>query len=61
MLKIGEACNRNSVVFFSFLYVDKEQILKEILSLVSAKASQDTDFPTKVIKDNADILSEFLL
>ena len=42
------------------MHVDKEQILKEILSLESTKASQDTDIPTKIIKDNADIFSDFL-
>ena len=47
--------------FFSFSHVDKEQILKEIVNLYSTKASQDTDIPTKIIKDNADIFSDFLL
>ena len=36
--------------FFSFSHVDKEQIL----SLDSAKAGQDTDIPTKIIKSNAE-------
>ena len=47
--------------FFSFSHVDKEQILKETVNLYSTKASQDTDIPTKIIKDNADIFSDFLL
>ena len=33
-------------------YLDKGQMFKEILSLDSA--SQDTDIPTKIIKENAD-------
>ena len=37
----------NACSFFSFLHVDKEQILKEILDLDSTKASQDTDIPKK--------------
>ena len=45
--------------FFSFSHVDKEQILKETVNLYSTKASQDTDIPTKIIKDNADIFSDF--
>ena len=45
---------------FSFLHVDNEQILKEILSLDFTKASQGTDIPTKIIKDNAGIFSDFL-
>ena len=32
-----------------------------ILSLDSTKVSQDTGIPTKIIKDNADIFSDFLL
>ena len=36
-------------------HLDEEQILKEILGVDSAKASQDTDTPTKIIKENADI------
>ena len=47
--------------FFSFSHVDKEQILKEIVNLYSTKASQDTDIPTKIIKDNVDIFSDFLV
>ena len=50
----------NGVIFFSFSHVVKEQISKEILSLDSAKANQDTDIPTNVTKDNADIFSDFL-
>ena len=50
----------NGVIFFSFSHVVKEQILNEILSLDSAKANQDTDIPTNVTKDNADIFSDFL-
>ena len=52
---------QETVSLFIFLHVDKYQILKEILCLDSAKASQDTDIPTKIIKDNADIFLNFLL
>ena len=61
MHKIGEVCNRKQCSLFSFWHVGKEEILKEILSLDSTKVSQDTDIPRKVIKDNADIFSDFLL
>ena len=61
ILKIGEVCNRKQCSLFSFSHVDKEQILKGLLSVDSAKASQDTDISSKVIKDNADIFSDFLL
>ena len=61
ILKIGEVCNRKQRYLFSFSHVDKEEILREIVSLDLAKASQDTDIPTKIIKDNPDIFSDFLL
>ena len=61
MLKTGEVRYRKHCSLFSFSHVDKKQILKEILSLDSAKASQDVGIPTKIIKDNADIFSDFLL
>ena len=52
---------QETVSLFIFLHVDKYQILREILCLDSAKASQDTDIPTKIIKYNADIFIDFLL
>ena len=61
ILKVGEVCNRKQYSLFSFSHVDKKQILKESLSLDSTKTSQDTDIPTKSVKDNADIFSDFLL
>ena len=48
-------------IFFSLSHGDREQMLKEILSLDSANASQGTDITTKIIKENADILSDFLV
>ena len=44
---------------FNFSNVDKEEVFKDIISLDASKASQDTDVPTKVIKENADIFSHF--
>ena len=46
---------------FPFSHVDGEQMLKEILSLNFAKASQDSDIPIKIIKENAEIFSDFFL
>ena len=48
---------------FSFFFAgaDRQQMLKEILSLDSAKESQDTDIPIKIIEENADIFSDFHL
>ena len=52
---------QETVFFFSFSHLDKAENLKEILGLDSPKVSQDTDIPTKIIKDDADIFSDFLL
>ena len=57
ILKIGELCNRKQCSLFSFSHVDKEEILKEILSLDSTKVSH-SHIPTKITKD---IFSDFLL
>ena len=45
---------------FSFEYVPKSDIKKEILNLNVSKASQDSDIPTKIIKVNAEIFAEVL-
>ena len=42
---------------FSLKTVSKKDIEKEILNLNVAKASQDSDIPTKIIKKNPDIFS----
>ena len=46
---------------FSLKTVSKKDIEKEILNLNVAKASQDSDIPTKIIKKNPDIISDILL
>ena len=45
---------------FNFSFVEKVDILKEIKMLQSNEATQNTDNPTKLIKDNADIFAEFI-
>ena len=45
---------------FSLKRVSKKDIEKEILNLNVAKASQDSDIPTKIIKKNSDIFSDIL-
>ena len=45
---------------FSFEYIPKSDIKKEILNLDVSKAFQDPDIPTKIIKVNADIFAEVL-
>ena len=45
---------------FNFIEVDQKQIKKEILKLDVNKASQSSDIPIKVLKENSDIFSNFL-
>ena len=52
--------NFNSSTLFNFLFVDKEDILKEIKNLKANKATQNTDIPTKLIKENSDIFADFI-
>ena len=51
--------NYNSSARFNFSFVDKEDILIEIKNLKANKATQNTDIPTKLIKENSDIFSDF--
>ena len=50
-------------MFFYFRELEKEQIQKKIHNLNNNnnnKASQHSDIPTKIVKSNCDIFSEFL-
>ena len=58
VLTILDICKNNSI--FTFSHVTKEEVLKEIGNLDTTKSSQDTDIPTKVIKQNSDIFASFI-
>ena len=58
ILRIKEKMNNN---VFSFRKVTYEEILNEINSLDTSKSTQSEDVPFKIIKDNADIFSNFIL
>ena len=45
---------------FSFEFVDKSNISKEINKLDSKKACQEHDIPVKLIKSNKDLFSHFI-
>jgi len=45
---------------FSFVEVDQKEIEKEILSMDVNKASQGSDIPTKIVKENFDIFGSFV-
>ena len=44
---------------FNFSFVEKVDILKKNKMLQLNKATHNTDIPTKLIKDNADIFADF--
>ena len=58
IIAIKENCN--SSTRFNFSFVDKEDILKEIKNLKLNKATQNTDIPIKLIKENSDIFADFI-
>ena len=45
---------------FNFSNVEKKEMFQEIVCLGASKTCQDTDVPTKVIKENADIFADFI-
>ena len=45
---------------FSFEFTSYEEIVKEVTSLKTRKASQKVDIPVRIIKENLDIVSYFL-
>ena len=59
IVAIGEVWKNKSKKqpLFSFSRATMGEILKEILSLDTTKACQDTYEPTKILKENADIFS----
>ena len=50
----------NSSTRFSFSFVVKEDILKEIENLKAKKATQNTDISTKLSKENSEIFADFI-
>ena len=58
VLAIRTKCNRNGI--FSFREVSFKEIETEIRLLKLNKSSQYSDIPTKIIKENSDIFSNFI-
>ena len=57
ILTIGEGA-KWTLSFFSC--VDKDEILNKVLNLDASAAFQDSDVPSRIIKENADIFTDFL-
>ena len=51
---------RHQLLNFNFSCIDKNTVLKEIRGLRTTKASQDTDLPVKILKENVDYFAEFI-
>ena len=45
---------------FKFFNVEKKEVLNEIVNLDASKSCQDTDVPTKIIKENAHNFADFI-
>ena len=45
---------------FNFNFISHDDIAKELNKLKTKKASQKTDIPKKIVKENVDIISHFL-
>ena len=61
ILAIGEVYNKNRRLTFSFSKIKREAILSDILKLETPKACQETNIPTKIVKENADIFDNVLV
>ena len=46
---------------FSFEAADRDKMLKEIKNLNSSKTTKESDISTEIVKENADLLADFLL
>ena len=51
---------RNKNMSFSFSFVTKKTILNELRKLNPKKACKESDIPAKIIKENLDIVSNFV-
>ena len=51
---------KNKNMSFSFSFVTKETILNELRKFNPKKACQESDIPVKIIKENLDIVSNFV-
>lgn len=56
IITIGELCKKNPLL--SFRCVDKDETLK-VWNLDASKTCQHSDIPSRIIKGNADICTDF--
>ena len=60
-IQVSKRIYRNTNNTFHFEKISAKEIEKELKNLLSSKAAQDSDMPTKAIKDNIDIFASILL
>ena len=61
ILAIGKVCSKHPRLPLSFSKINSEEILRGILKLETSKACQDSDIPTKITRENADIFADMTL
>ena len=59
ILKIKEMMGTNNLSF-SFKCIDRKKIFNELQKLKIKKACQGSDIPVKIIKENIDIITDFI-
>ena len=57
IIAIKERCTNSK---FSFSFIEKIYIFKEIENFQGNKTTQDSDIPTKLIKNNLDLFVDFI-
>ena len=45
---------------FSFKFIDRKKIFNELTKLKSKKTCQGSDIPVKIIKENIDVITDFI-
>ena len=58
--EIKKRSNLNKTFAFNTVSVTKEDIKEEINNLDCSKAKQESDIPTKIVKENSDIFTDFI-
>ena len=61
IISINKKMTEKGLPKFSFHFVNSEETLKEVALLSDKKASQASDIPVKIIKENRDLIAYFIL
>ena len=57
---VSQNINHPLIATINFPFVEHDEIMKEINNLKTNKATQNTDIPAKLIKENLDIFADFI-